>query len=49
MFLYFLIIFYTYLLLIKMKKKKKSINQIDMNYEKPKQINIFNIKFKTNE
>ena len=34
---------------IKMKKKKNSINQIDMNYEKPKQINIFNIKFKTNE
>ena len=34
---------------IKMKKKKNSINQIDMNYEKPKQINIFNIKFITNE
>ena len=30
-------------------RKKNSINQIDMNYEKPKQINIFNIKFKTNE
>ena len=34
---------------IKMKKKKNNINQIDMNYEKPKQINIFNIKFITNE
>ena len=34
---------------IKMKEKKNSINQINMNYEKLKQINIFNIKFKTNE
>ena len=33
---------------IKMKEKN-SINQINMNYEKLKQINIFNIKFKTNE
>ena len=30
-------------------KKQISINQIDMNYEKPKQINIFNINFRNNE
>ena len=30
-------------------KKQISINQIDMNYEKPKQINIFNINLRNNE
>ena len=34
----------------KKKKTKFSINQIDINYEKPnKLINIFNIKFRTKE
>ena len=33
----------------KKKKTNLSINQIDMNYEKPKKINIFNIKFRTND